>query len=55
MEIVSKILFGIANSLLVPDIVLLILFFVYAVILAVTTYNAYMFRRKNGFSKLGKQ
>ena len=28
MELISKMLFGIANSLLIPDIILLIVFFI---------------------------
>ncbi len=46
MEIISKILFGIANSLLIPDIVLLVLFFARALILLGSTYNQYMTRRR---------
>ncbi len=45
MEIVSKILFGIANSMLVPDIVLLIIFFIRAIVMIVATYNAYTAHR----------
>ncbi|MBR1644684.1 MAG: MotA/TolQ/ExbB proton channel family protein [Bacteroidales bacterium] len=47
MQSISKVLFGIANSLLVPDIVLLIVFFVWAVVLLGATYGAYMARRRN--------
>ena len=47
MQAISKVLFGIANSLLIPDIVLLILFFVWALIILGATYAAYMNRRKN--------
>ncbi len=47
MEIISKALFGIANSLLIPDIVLLIVFFLRALILVGGTYNKFMVRRKD--------
>lgn len=47
MEIISKALFGIANSLLIPDVILLIVFFLRALILAGGTYNSYMVRRRN--------
>jgi len=48
MELISKALFGIANSLLIPDVILLILFFFRALLLVGGTYNVYMVRRKNG-------
>lgn len=51
MELISKILFGIANSLLIPDIILLILLFVRAIMLAGTFYGQFVTRRKN-LSKL---
>ncbi len=47
MEIISKALFGIANCLLIPDIILLILFFFRALIMIGSTYNDFMVRRKN--------
>ncbi len=47
MELITKVLFGIANSLLVPDIVLLILFFLRALLILGATYNGYMVRRRN--------
>jgi len=47
MEFISKALFGIANSLLIPDVILLILFFFRALLLVGGTYNIYMVRRKN--------
>lgn len=47
MELISKALFGIANSLLIPDVILLILFFFRALLLVGGTYNIYMVRRKN--------
>ncbi len=40
-------LFGIANSLLIPDIILLIVFFIRALILLGSTYNQFMVRRRN--------
>lgn len=40
-------LFGIANSLLIPDIILLIVFFIRALILLGSTYNQFMVRRSN--------
>ena len=46
MEIISKALFGIANSLLIPDVILLIFFFFRALILLGATYNQFMTRRK---------
>ncbi len=52
MELVTKILFAIANSLLVPDILLLILFLMRALWLCVTSYNAYAYRRKHGRTAL---
>lgn len=47
MSTISKILFGIANSLLIPDIVLLIIFFVWAITLLGATYGIYTTRRRN--------
>lgn len=47
MELISKALFGIANSLLIPDVILLILFFFRALLMIGGTYNNYMTRRKN--------
>lgn len=47
MEIISKALFGIANSLLIPDIILLIFFFLRALLLIGGTYSLYMTRRRN--------
>jgi len=46
MEIISKILFGIANSLLIPDIILLVFFFLRALVLLGGTYNQFMVRRR---------
>jgi len=47
MEIISRALFGIANSLLIPDVILLIFFFFRALVLLGGTYNQFMTRRKN--------
>lgn len=47
MEIITKMFFGIANSLLIPDIILLIVFFVRALVLLGSTYNQFMVRRRN--------
>ena len=47
MELISKMLFGIANSLLIPDIILLIVFFIRALLLLGSTYNQFMVRRRN--------
>ncbi|MBQ7280995.1 MAG: MotA/TolQ/ExbB proton channel family protein [Bacteroidales bacterium] len=47
MGIISKILFGIANALLIPDIILLIYFFIRALLLLGTTYGQFMARRRN--------
>ena len=47
MDLISKMLFGIANSLLIPDIILLIVFFIRALILLGSTYNQFMVRRRN--------
>lgn len=48
MDIISRALFGIANALLIPDILLLIFFFVRALILLGSTYSQLMMRRKDG-------
>ena len=57
MEIISKTLFGIANSMLIPDIILLIFFFLRALILLGSTYNQFTIRRRNSnkFDELIKQ
>lgn len=47
MDIISKILFGIANSLLIPDIILLIFFFIKAVIMAGMFYSQYIILKNN--------
>lgn len=52
MDFISKALFGIANALLIPDIILLIFFFVRALILLGTTYMQFMARRSKGHGEL---
>lgn len=47
MEIISKILFGIANSLLIPDIILLILLFIRSIMLAGSFYGQFITARRN--------
>ncbi len=47
MELISKMLFWVANSLLIPDVIILLLLFVRALILIGGTYNMYMVKRKN--------
>lgn len=47
MEIISKSLFWVANSLLIPDIILLLLLFVRSVLLVGGFYNQFMIKRKN--------
>lgn len=52
MEYISKALFGIANLLLIPDVILLIFFFLRSLVLLVTTYMQYMTRRRVGHTPL---
>jgi len=52
MDYISKLLFGIANILLIPDILLLIIFFIRSIILLVTTYMQYVARRGGGGSSI---
>lgn len=47
METISQILFWVANSLLIPDIILLLLLFIRSLLLIGGIYNQYMTRRKN--------
>lgn len=47
MEYISQALFAIANSLLIPDVILLIVFFFRALLMIGGTYNNYMTRRRN--------
>ncbi len=52
MEYISRTLFGIANMLLIPDVILLIGFFIRSIVLLVTTSMQYANRRKDGHSSL---
>jgi biopolymer transport protein ExbB/TolQ len=47
MEIISKTLFWVANSLLIPDIIILLLLFIRSLILACSFYNQFMVKRRN--------
>lgn len=47
MEVISKVLFWVANSLLIPDIILLLLLFGRSLILIGSFYNQFMVKRKN--------
>ncbi len=47
MDLISQILFGIANSLLIPDIILLIILFVRSIMLAGSFYGQFITKRKN--------
>ena len=47
METISQMLFWVANSLLIPDIILLLLLFIRALLLVGGIYNQYMRKRKN--------
>lgn len=47
MEWITKILFGISNSLLIPVIILLVLFFIRVVIMAGVFYGRFLTRRRN--------
>ena len=42
MELISKLLFWVANSLLIPDIIILLCLFVRSLILIGGTYNMYI-------------
>lgn len=57
MEYISKMLFWVANSLLIPDVILLLALFVRALILVGGTYNMYITKRKNdkAFDRLIKE
>ena len=52
MEYISKALFGIANILLIPDVIMLILFFIRSLILLATTSLQYANRRRDGHGSL---
>lgn len=47
MEIISKVLFWVANSLLIPDIIILLLLFARSLLLIGSFYNQFMIKRKN--------
>lgn len=47
METISQVLFWVANSLLIPDIILLLLLFIRSLLLVDGVYNQYMTKRKN--------
>ncbi|MBD9179207.1 MAG: hypothetical protein EGP82_08555 [Odoribacter splanchnicus] len=47
METISQVLFWVANSLLIPDIILLLLLFIRSLLLIGGVYNQYMTKRKN--------
>lgn len=47
METISQVLFWVANSLLIPDIILLLLLFIRSLLLVGGVYNQYMTKRKN--------
>lgn len=48
MEIISKALFWVANSLLIPDIIILLCLFARSLLLIGSFYNQFMTKRKNG-------
>ncbi len=52
MEYISRALFGIANILLIPDVMMLIFFFFRSLILLVTTSMQYANRRRDGYGSL---
>lgn len=47
MEIISKALFWVANSLLIPDIIILLCLFARSLLLLGSFYNQFMVKRKN--------
>ena len=47
MEYISQTLFWVANSLLIPDIIILLILFVRSLMLAGSFYNQYMIKRRN--------
>ncbi len=50
MEIISKVLFWVANSLLIPDIIILLFLFGRSLLLVGGFYNQFMVKRKNGLA-----
>lgn len=47
MELISKALFWVANSLLIPDIIILLVLFARSLLLIGSFYNQYMTKRRN--------
>lgn len=47
METISQVLFWVANSLLIPDIIMLLLLFIRSLLLIGGIYNQYMAKRRN--------
>lgn len=47
MELISKVLFWVANSLLIPDIIILLFLFARSLLLIGSFYNQFMVKRKN--------
>jgi biopolymer transport protein ExbB/TolQ len=47
MEVISKTLFWVSNSLLIPDIVILLVLFVRSLLLLGSFYNQFMTKRRN--------
>ncbi|MDR1877080.1 MAG: MotA/TolQ/ExbB proton channel family protein [Flavobacteriaceae bacterium] len=47
MEIISKVLFWVANSLLIPDIIILLFLFIRSLLLIGSFYNQFMIKKKN--------
>lgn len=47
MEIISKVLFWVANSLLIPDIIILLFLFGRSLLLIGSFYNQFMVKRRN--------
>ncbi len=47
MEVISKVLFWVANSLLIPDIIILLFLFARSLLLIGSFYNQFMVKRKN--------
>lgn len=47
MEVISKALFWVANSLLIPDIIILLFLFARSLLLLGSFYNQFMVKRKN--------
>lgn len=46
MEVISKVLFWVANSLLIPDIIILLFLFARSLLLVGSFYNQFMIKRK---------